>query len=166
MCFVNRPSMPCWGLHPRSHTAAAALPLQVSANSFFQTNTRQAEVLYRLVAQAAGTGPPGEGQWAGGRGCRRSALPLASFDRTSCSPATACPPGPSSSAELRPSDVVLDLFCGTGTIGLTLARACRSVRGVELSAAAVADARRNAARNGILNAEFVEVSNLTDVGRW
>ena len=35
-------------------------------------------------------------------------------------------------ADLRPSDVVYDLFCGTGTIGLTLAAACSSVYGFEV----------------------------------
>jgi len=33
---------------------AFSQPAQVSANSFFQTNTRQAEVLYGMVAEAAG----------------------------------------------------------------------------------------------------------------
>ena len=57
-------------------------------------------------------------------------------------------------ADLRPSDAVLDLFCGTGTISLLLAGRCRSVTGVESSAAAVADAKRNAALNAISNASF------------
>jgi 23S rRNA (uracil-5-)-methyltransferase RumA len=59
-------------------------------------------------------------------------------------------------ADLRPDDVVLDLFCGTGTIGLSMARFCRTVVGYELVADAVADAKRNARRNGITNVRFVE----------
>ena len=70
-------------------------------------------------------------------------------------PACGCPAA--TPAELRPTDVLLDLYCGTGTIGLALAAACRQVVGVEISAAAVADARRNAARNGITNASFLQV---------
>lgn len=59
-------------------------------------------------------------------------------------------------AELRPDDVVLDLYCGTGTIGLALAGMCRQVYGVEVVEPAVQDARRNAARNSITNAEFLQ----------
>ncbi|KAF8031022.1 hypothetical protein BT93_D0266 [Corymbia citriodora subsp. variegata] len=55
------------------------LTFKISANSFFQTNTQQAEVLYKLIEECAGL--RGDG-----------------------------------------SEIVLDLFCGTGTIGLTLAR--------------------------------------------
>lgn len=57
---------------------------------------------------------------------------------------------------LQPSDVLLDLFCGTGTIGLCLAARCQQVVGVELAPSAVADARRNAARNAITNARFIQ----------
>jgi 23S rRNA (uracil1939-C5)-methyltransferase len=85
------------------------LSFEISANSFFQTNSYQAEKLYneaRFVAQ------------------------------------------------LKPDDVLLDLFCGTGSIGLTMASHCRKVVGIELVADAVADAKRNAKRNKITNAEF------------
>ncbi|GLT69282.1 hypothetical protein SLA2020_414430 [Shorea laevis] len=67
------------------------LTFQISANSFFQTNTQQAEVLYRLIEDSAGL--RGDG-----------------------------------------SEIVLDLFCGTGTIGLTLARKVRHVYGFEVVA--------------------------------
>eukprot|EP00897_Mesotaenium_endlicherianum_P002175 jgi/Mesen1/1986/ME000147S01078 len=97
------------------------LHFEISANSFFQTNTGQAEELYRLTEEAC---------------------------------------------ELRAdgSQVLLDLFCGTGTIGLSMASKVKHVYGYELVPAAVADARRNATRNGIANATFVEgdLNRLTD----
>ena len=58
-------------------------------------------------------------------------------------------------AELSGGERVLDLYCGTGTIGLTVARACAELVGVEAVPQAVEDARRNAARNGISNARFL-----------
>mmetsp|Transcript_1901 Transcript_1901/g.7187 ORF Transcript_1901/g.7187 Transcript_1901/m.7187 type:complete len:454 (-) Transcript_1901:1189-2550(-) len=57
-------------------------------------------------------------------------------------------------AELTPELTVLDLFCGTGTIGLSLAGSCKHVHGLELVEAAVHDAENNATRNGIHNATF------------
>jgi 23S rRNA (uracil1939-C5)-methyltransferase len=50
---------------------------------------------------------------------------------------------------------VLDLYCGTGTIGLALAGDARSVWGVEISEEAVACAVENAELNGIENARFI-----------
>lgn len=52
-------------------------------------------------------------------------------------------------------EFVLDLYSGTGTIGLCLAPSARAVLGIELVEAAVLNARANAAANGIDNAEFV-----------
>ncbi|KAM1060292.1 hypothetical protein ACFX13_025494 [Malus domestica] len=89
------------------------LTFQISANSFFQTNTHQAEVLYELIEDCAGL--RGDG-----------------------------------------SEIVLDLFCGTGTIGLTLARRAKHVYGYEIIPQAIADACLNAELNGIQNATFVQ----------
>ena len=50
--------------------------------------------------------------------------------------------------------VLFDLYCGTGTIALFLARRAAKVVGLELSEAAIANARQNAARNKIHNAAF------------
>ncbi|KAK9099162.1 hypothetical protein Syun_026207 [Stephania yunnanensis] len=86
---------------------------QISANSFFQTNTHQAEVLYKLIEECADL--RGDG-----------------------------------------SEIVLDLFCGTGSIGLTLARKVKHVYGYEVVPQAISDARRNASQNGIHNATFVQ----------
>ena len=57
------------------------------------------------------------------------------------------------SPQERPS-LVLDLYCGTGTIGLCMAPYVERVVGVELRAEAVENARDNARKNGIENAEF------------
>lgn len=60
-----------------------------------------------------------------------------------------------SQAGITRSDTVLDLYCGVGTITLIMAKAAGRVIGVEVIPQAVADARDNAARNGIGNAEFL-----------
>ncbi|KAK3272100.1 hypothetical protein CYMTET_19586 [Cymbomonas tetramitiformis] len=52
------------------------------------------------------------------------------------------------------SEVVLDLFCGAGLLGLSVAHRSREVHGVELVADAVRDARVNAERNGLSNCHF------------
>ena len=57
-------------------------------------------------------------------------------------------------AGLQESDLVCDVYCGAGTISLMMAKHCRRVIGIEVVPAAVENARRNAGRNGIGNAEF------------
>ncbi len=59
-----------------------------------------------------------------------------------------------SQAAITKSDLVLDLYCGVGTITLAMAKAAGKVIGVEVVAQAVEDARENALRNGVENAEF------------
>jgi len=83
---------------------------ELSANSFFQTNTLGAERLYDTVKRYAGLGG---------------------------------------------DEVVLDLYCGTGTIAIYLAGEAREVIGMEVVASAVEDARRNCDRNGVGNCRFV-----------
>jgi 23S rRNA (uracil1939-C5)-methyltransferase len=87
-----------------------SVTFQVSANSFFQTNTVQAERLFRIVAEACA---------------------------------------------LTGSETVMDLYSGTGAISLLLARRAKRVYGIEVAAAAVADAVRNARANGIDNCTFL-----------
>ena len=96
----------------REHIAESldGVRFQVSANSFFQTNTRQAERLFAVVEAAC---------------------------------------------ELTGDETVLDLYSGTGAISLLLARRVRAVYGIEVAAAAVADAIRNARANGIENCTFL-----------
>ena len=86
------------------------LTFQVSASSFFQTNTVQAERLFAVVEAACG---------------------------------------------LDGGETVMDLYSGTGAISLLLARRSRWVYGIEVSAAAVTDAVRNARENGIENCTFL-----------
>lgn len=50
--------------------------------------------------------------------------------------------------------VLLDLYCGIGSIGLSMARQVGRIIGIEISPEAVANAKANAARNGIHHAEF------------
>jgi len=57
-------------------------------------------------------------------------------------------------AGITKSDTVLDLYCGVGTITLAMAGAAGKVIGVEVIPQAVEDARDNARRNGLENAEF------------
>ena len=57
-------------------------------------------------------------------------------------------------AGITKADTVLDLYCGVGTITLAMAAAAGRVIGVEVIPQAVEDARDNARRNGIDNAEF------------
>ncbi len=57
-------------------------------------------------------------------------------------------------AQLSGHENLLDLFCGTGAIGLALADKAKSVSGIELVASAVEAAKHNAKQNGIANARF------------
>lgn len=57
-------------------------------------------------------------------------------------------------ASLDSDDTLLDLYCGAGTIGLSAAHRIKRLIGVEIVPEAVENAKRNAAENGIKNAEF------------
>ena len=50
---------------------------------------------------------------------------------------------------------VLDLYCGAGAIGLSMAKTAREIIGVEIVPSAVKDARHNAEINGIETARFI-----------
>ncbi len=58
-------------------------------------------------------------------------------------------------ANLSGDETVIDLYCGTGTIGLTVAKDVKEVIGVEIVEQAVEDAYKNAEINGISNARFI-----------
>lgn len=57
-------------------------------------------------------------------------------------------------AELDGSQVVYDLYCGTGSIGIFVSRLAKKVIGVEVIEDAITDAKKNAALNGISHGEF------------
>ncbi len=57
-------------------------------------------------------------------------------------------------ATKNPQSMVFDLFCGTGTIGLFVAKHVDQVLGIELNESSVKAARENAMKNGIFNIDF------------
>ena len=57
-------------------------------------------------------------------------------------------------ADLNENDILLDLYCGIGTIGLSMANRVKKLYGVEIVPQAIEDAKKNAKLNGIENAEF------------
>lgn len=57
-------------------------------------------------------------------------------------------------AGLQGEETVWDLYCGIGTISLFLAQKAKQVYGVEIIPQAIEDAKENAVRNGLTNAEF------------
>ena len=58
-------------------------------------------------------------------------------------------------AQLEESDTLLDLYCGAGTIGLSMAKKVKRLIGVEIVSPAIENAKMNAELNGIDNAEFI-----------
>lgn len=57
-------------------------------------------------------------------------------------------------ADVKENSTVLDICCGTGTIGLCFAKYCKHVYGMEIIPEAIYDANENAKDNGIMNASF------------
>jgi 23S rRNA (uracil1939-C5)-methyltransferase len=57
-------------------------------------------------------------------------------------------------ASLKATDKVFDLYCGTGSIALAMAKYCQKVYGVEIVKQAIDDAKENALGNSIRNVEF------------
>lgn len=86
------------------------LTFNISARSFFQVNTVQAEILYNKAVEYAG---------------------------------------------LTGKEIVIDAYCGTGTITLFLAKQAKKVYGIEIIASAITDANKNATCNQISNTEFI-----------
>jgi 23S rRNA (uracil1939-C5)-methyltransferase len=67
-------------------------------------------------------------------------------------------------AELTGNEIVYDLYCGTGSIGIFVSSLAKKIIGVEVIGEAIADAKENAALNNITNASFytgdvIEVCN-------
>lgn len=65
-------------------------------------------------------------------------------------------------ADIKMGETVLDLYCGTGTIGIYLSATAKEVIGVEFVREAISDAKDNSKINNIQNCEFV----CADVEKW
>ena len=57
---------------------------------------------------------------------------------------------------VKPDDLVIDLYCGAGTISSLFASKCREVIGIEILPQAIEDARENAKGNGIGNVSYMQ----------
>ena len=66
-------------------------------------------------------------------------------------------------AELTGEEIVFDLYCGIGTISLFLAKKAKKVYGVEIIDEAIEDAKKNAEKNNIDNAEFIVGKAETEI---
>ena len=58
-------------------------------------------------------------------------------------------------ANLNKEDILLDLYCGTGTIGIYLSEECKKVIGIEINQSAIRDANENKKINKINNIDFI-----------
>lgn len=73
-------------------------------------------------------------------------------------------------ANLTGKEIVVDVYCGTGTITLFLAQKAKNVFGIEIVASAIKDAKLNAKENKVANANFIlgdaakELPNLLGAG--
>ncbi|MCX7930392.1 MAG: 23S rRNA (uracil(1939)-C(5))-methyltransferase RlmD [Chlorobi bacterium] len=67
-------------------------------------------------------------------------------------------------ASLEGNETLWDLYAGAGTLTLPLARKCTRIIGVESNVHATTDARANAERNGITNAEFITIDLHSPAG--
>ena len=70
-------------------------------------------------------------------------------------------------ADIRPGERVLDLFCGIGTVGMSICPPETRLTGIEIVQAAVDNAKENAEKNSFTNADFicVDASDPTAVER-
>ena len=91
---------------------------KIGAKSFFQTNTRQGEVLYKVAKEFA---------------------------------------------ELTGNEIVYDLYCGTGSIGIFLGNQAKKIVGVEMIEEAVVDARQNAALNNLSSKTEFYTGDVIDI---
>lgn len=135
-----------WSAQPESGgtlvETLCGMRFEVSPSAFFQVNTRAAEVLYSTARLLALDGQQGMQQVVtllGGRDAGVCAFEALLSHQ---------PPQ-------RLTTALVDVCCGTGTIGLCMASYVGRVVGVEVNADAVSDAARNATLNAVSNAVFV-----------
>jgi 23S rRNA (uracil1939-C5)-methyltransferase len=98
-----------YAIEKLSADAGEDYQFKIGPKSFFQTNTKQAEKLYRITKDFA---------------------------------------------ELTGKETVYDLYCGTGSIGIFVSKLAKKIIGVELIAAAIDDAKENAALNHLSHTSF------------
>ena len=116
--ITDRKSMVAFGDSERVYHGSGVITdrigkytFRISANSFFQTNTLQAEKLYQTAK---------------------------------------------SLAQSKPTDVIYDLYSGTGTISIFVSDSAERVIGIEAVESSIADAGKNAEFNGISNCFFLQ----------
>lgn len=126
-----------------------SLELEISPASFYQVNPVQMKRLYDKVREYCGFGRPDE--------FRDMAAPdpdnPAAGPETEAAASATAPNGDLAPGGSKP--VVLDIYCGVGTIGLYCADEAEAVVGIESVKEAVIDANRNAVINGIVNARYI-----------
>lgn len=119
----------------------------VSPSAFMQVNPPVAELLYTLAARLASEGVAGARALLGPT-LRSARGGEAAADVTEGFPGAATAPPPA----LQRDAALLDVCCGTGTLGVICAPLFARVIGVDTCEAAIADARENAARNSCAGA--------------
>ncbi|MGN0701554.1 MAG: class I SAM-dependent RNA methyltransferase [Lentihominibacter sp.] len=131
---------------------------EISAESFYQVNHMQMQKLYGVVRDY----------------CRRAAGEIARDD-ASAAGREAVNAGGGDVAKTDGGDaaqtaggqpVIWDLYCGIGTIGLSVADLAEQVKGVELVKEAIIDANRNATINGIVNAVYEQGKAEELIPKW
>jgi 23S rRNA (uracil1939-C5)-methyltransferase len=100
----------CLAGDPYIRDRVGPFEFEVSANSFFQVNTKSAHHIFEIVKDYAG---------------------------------------------LTGNETVVDLYSGTGTIGIFLSKAAREIIGIEMVESAIQDARKNCKINRISNCRFI-----------
>jgi 23S rRNA (uracil1939-C5)-methyltransferase len=124
--------------------------------------------LHTIVEGDAGstdgpTGVPGEGRLRGELCDLKLEMSHGAFFQTNTEMAERLYAVAAEFAGLTGNERVFDLFCGIGTIGLTMARQAGEVWGLEIVPEAITDAERNARRNKIENAHFMAANARTGV---
>ena len=131
------------------------LSFEISPASFYQVNPVQTERLYNKVREYCGFAAKDGAQASGDVGAAGESEIVGTVGgdgELGISQAAGSAEGFQSAGE---KPVILDLYCGVGTIGLYCADEAEQVVGIEIVKDAVLDANRNAVVNGIVNARYI-----------